>query len=114
VITETDIEDAATGTAVPGLQVEGLDVRLDSGIMTVAFSSLRYGFISQRNVTIQGHFTVANGDVKFVADRIQPRNLATSTIPGFVNQALDRYLAGWYVEALRVEPGRLVASVRPR
>lgn len=113
VITEADIEAGASGNTVPGLQVEGLDVQLGDGTMTVSFSRLRYGIVSLRNVTIQGHFTVANGDVTFVADRIQPRNLATSTIPGFVNQSLDQYLAGWYVEELQIEPGQLVASVRP-
>lgn len=113
-ICEADIEAAAAGNAVPGLQVQGLDVTLAGGGMTLTFASLRYGFVSLRNVTVQGYFTVVNGDVTFVAERIQPRNLATSILPGAINQALDSYLAGWYVESLRVEPGRLVAQVRPR
>ncbi len=114
VITEKDIEAAAAGDAVPGLQVQGLDVQLGNNTMTISFDSLRYGFVSLRNVTVQGHFEVVNGDVNFVADRIQPRNLATATIPGFVNQALDQSLAGWYVESLSIRPGALVAKVRPR
>lgn len=114
VITEMDIEAAAAGDAVPGLQVQGLDVQLGNNTMTISFDSLRYGFVSLRNVNVQGHFEVVNGDVNFVADRIQPRNLATATIPGFVNQALDQNLAGWYVESLSIRPGALVAKVRPR
>lgn len=114
VITEADIEAGASGDAMPGLQVQGLDVQFGNDSMVIAFDSLRYSFVSLRNVTVQGHFEVANGDVTFVADRIQPRNLATTAIPGFVNQALDQNLAGWYVESLSIEPGALVAKVRPR
>ncbi|MCS6845604.1 MAG: hypothetical protein NZ528_15000 [Caldilineales bacterium] len=114
ILREADIEAAAARNAVPGLQVQGLDVTLGSGGMVLTFASLRYGFVSLRNVTVQGSFAVANGDVNFVAERIQPRNPATSIIPGAINQALDNYLAAWYVESLRVEPGRLVAQVRPR
>lgn len=114
IIREADIEAAAAGNAVPGLQVQGLDVTLSSSGMTLTFASLRYGFVALRNVTVQGYFTVTNGDVTFVAERIQPRNLATAVIPGMINQALDGYLADWHVESLRSEPGRLVVQVRPR
>ncbi len=111
-ITAEDIEQGAA--SVPGLQVTGLDVQFASDSMTLSFDSLRYSFVSMRNVTVQGHFTVNNCDVEFVADSINPRNLATSAIPGFVNQSLDQQLAPWCVESLAVQPGQLVVSVRPR
>lgn len=111
-ITADDIEQGAA--SVPGLQVTGLDVQFASDSMTLSFDSLRYSFVSMRNVTVQGHFTVNNCDVEFVADSINPRNLATSAIPGFVNQSLDQQLAPWCVESLAVQPGQLVVSVRPR
>ncbi len=112
VITADDIEQGAT--SVPGLQVTGLDVQFGSNTMTMSFDSLRYSFVSLRDVTIEGHFEVNNGDVNFVADRISPRNLATSAIPGFINQSLDQQLGQWYVESLSIQPGQLAATVRPR
>jgi hypothetical protein len=112
VITADDIEQGAT--SVPGLQVTGLDVQFGSNTMTMSFDSLRYSFVSLRDVTIEGHFEVNNGDVTFVADRISPRNLATSAIPGFINQSLDQQLGQWYVESLSIQPGQLAATVRPR
>lgn len=112
VITADDIEQGAT--SIPGLQVTGLDVAFGSNTMTMSFDSLRYSFVSLRDVTIEGHFEVNNGDVDFVADRISPRNLATSAIPGFINQSLDQQLGQWYVESLTIQPGQLAATVRPR
>ncbi|MBE2235989.1 MAG: hypothetical protein IAE85_21035 [Anaerolinea sp.] len=111
-ITANDIEQGAS--SVPGLQVTGLDVQFANDSMTLSFDSLRYSFVSLRNVTVQGHFTVNNCDVEFVADSISPRNLATSAIPGFVNQSLDQQLGAWCVESLAIQPGQLVVSVRPR
>ena len=111
-ITANDIEQGAS--SVPGLQVAGLDVQFANDSMTLSFDSLRYSFVSLRNVTVQGHFTVNNCDVEFVADSISPRNLATSAIPGFVNQSLDQQLGAWCVESLAIQPGQLVVSVRPR
>lgn len=114
VITEAEIERQAAANAVPGLEVQGLDVEFGNGAMTVAFDSLRYGFLSLRDVVVEGRFTVNNGQVTFVADRIQPRNLATAAIPNFVNQALSGQLGQWYVESLRIEPDQMVVQVRPR
>ena len=112
VITADDIEQGAT--SVPGLQISGLDVTFGNNTMTMSFDSLRYSLVSLRNVVIQGRFVVSNGDVDFVADSISPRNLATGAIPGFINQSLDQQLSAWYVEAVTVQPGQLVATVRPR
>jgi hypothetical protein len=112
VITADDIEEGAT--SVPGLQISGLDVQFGNDSMTMSFDSLRYSFVSMRDVTLEGHFEVSNGDVDFVADRISPRNLATGAIPGFVNQSLDQQLGEWYVESLTIQPGQLVATVRLR
>jgi hypothetical protein len=112
VITSDDIEQGAT--SVPGLQISGLDVQFGNNTMTMSFDSLRYSFVSMRNVTIEGRFVVNNCDVDFVADRITPRNLATGAIPGFINQSLDQQLGAWCVESLAVQPDQLVASVRPR
>lgn len=112
IITADEIEQGAT--SVPGLQISGLDVQFGANTMTMSFDSLRYSFVSLRNVTIEGRFVVNNCDVDFVADRITPRNLATGAIPGFVNQSLDQQLGAWCVEALAMQPGQLVATVRPR
>lgn len=112
VITADEIEEGAT--SVPGLQVSGLDVQFGNGVMTMRFDSLRYSFVSLRNVTIEGRFVVNNCDVDFVADRITPRNLATGAIPGFINQSLDQQLGDWCVESVAVQPGQLAATVRPR
>jgi len=112
VITADDIEQGAT--SVPGLQITGLDVQFGNDTMAMSFDSLRYSFVSLRNVTVEGHFTVSDCNVDFVADSINPRNLATSAIPGFINQSLDQQLGAWCVEALTIQPGQLVASVRPR
>ena len=111
-ITADEIEEGAT--SVPGLQVSGLDVQFGNGVMTMRFDSLRYSFVSLRNVTIEGRFVVNNCDVDFVADRITPRNLATGAIPGFINQSLDQQLGTWCVESVTVQPGQLAATVRPR
>lgn len=113
-ITEAQIEELAASGQVPGLTIDGLDVTFGDDTMTVFFSSLRYGFISLRDVTVEGHFEVSNGAATFVADRITPRNLATTQIPGFVNQALGQQFSQWYVESLSIEPGTLTATVRPR
>lgn len=112
VITAEDIEEGAS--SVPGLQITGLDVTFGNNSMTMAFDSLRYSFVSMRNVTVVGRFVVNNCDVDFVADSISPRNLATSAIPGFINQSLDQQLGAWCVEGLAVQPEQLVATVRPR
>lgn len=112
VITAEDIEQGAS--SVPGLQINGLDVTFGDDAMTMSFDSLRYSFVSLRNVTVEGRFVVNNCDVDFVADRITPRNLATGAIPGFINQSLDQQLGAWCVESLTVQPGELVATVRPR
>lgn len=111
-ITAEDIEEGAS--SVPGLQISGLDVTFGNNTMTMRFDSLRYSFVSMRNVTVEGRFVVNNCDVDFAADRITPRNLATGAIPGFINQSLDQQLGAWCVEALAVQPGQLVATVRPR
>lgn len=113
-ITEAQIEQQAAQNTVPGLAVTGLDVAFGQDAMTVYFATLTYSILSLRDVTVEGHFEVANGDVNFVADRIDPNNLATGMIPGFVNQALDQQLGNWYVESMRIEPGQLVAQVRPK
>ncbi len=112
VITADDIEQGAT--SVPGLQIGGLDVQFGNNAMTMRFDSLRYSFVSLRNVTVEGRFLVNNCDLDFVADRITPRNLATGAIPGFINQSLDQQLGAWCVESLAVQPGQLAATVRPR
>ncbi len=112
VITAEDIEQGAS--SVPGLQISGLDVTFGNNTMTMTFDSLRYSFVSMRDVTVQGHFVVNNCDVDFVADSITPRNLATGAIPGFINQSLDQQLGAWCVESLAVQPGQLAATVRPR
>lgn len=114
IITEADIEQQAAANAVPGLQISGLNVDFGSDTMTVSFDSLRYSLVSLRNVTVEGHFTVSNCDVNFVADTIRPRNLATTSIPGFVNQALDQALGTWCVDSLRIGPGQMVVQVQPR
>lgn len=113
-VTEEQIEQLAASGEVPGLTISGLDVTFGDDTMTVFFSSLRYGFISLRDVTVQGHFQVSNGTATFVADSITPRNLATTQIPGFVNQSLGQQFSQWYVEALAIEPGQLTATVHPR
>lgn len=114
IITEAEIEAAAANNTVPGLEVEGMNVRLGDESMTVTFDRLRYRFLSLRNVSVKGHFEVKNGDVDFVADQIQPRNLATAAIPSVTNQAVDQFLGQWYVKSLRIEPGQLVAQVQPK
>jgi hypothetical protein len=114
VITEAEVESLATANAVPGLQIQGLDVEFGDDVMTLGFDSLRYGFVSLRDVVVEGHFTVSNGQVTFVADRIQPRNLATNAIPGFINQALGQNLSQYYVESVRIEPDQLVATGQRR
>ena len=114
VVTEAEIEELAASGDVPGLTITGLDVTFGDDTMTVFFSSLKYGFISLRNVTVEGHFDVANGTATFVADSIDPRNLATTQIPGFVNQALGTQFSQWYVEDITITPGELCASVSPR
>lgn len=112
IISARDIEQGAT--SVPGLQISGLDVQFGNNTMTMSFDSLRYSFVSMRDVTVEGRFVVNNCDVDFVADRISPRNLATGAIPGFINQSLDQQLGAWCVESLAVQPGQLAATVRPR
>jgi hypothetical protein len=112
IISARDIEQGAT--SVPGLQISGLDVQFGNNTMTMSFDSLRYSFVSMRDVTVEGRFVVNNCDVDFVADRITPRNLATGAIPGFINQSLDQQLGAWCVESLAVQPGQLAATVRPR
>ncbi len=111
-ITEQQLEQQAS--SVPGLQVTGLDVTFANDSMTLSAATLRYSIVSIRNLTVQGHFTASNCDVTFVADRIQPRNLATSSIPNIVNQSLDQQLGQWCVETISIVPGQLVATVRPR
>lgn len=114
VVTEAEIEELAASGDVPGLTISGLDVTFGDDTMTVFFASLKYGFISLRNVTVEGHFDVVNGTATFVADSINPRNLATTQIPGFVNQALGQQFSQWYVEDITITPGELSASVSPR
>ncbi len=113
-ITEAEIEELAASGDVPGLVITGLDVTFGNDTMTVFFESLKYGFISMRNVTVEGHFDVSNGAATFVADSINPRNLATTQIPSFVNQALGQQFTQWYVEDITITPGELSASVSPR
>jgi hypothetical protein len=112
IITEQQLEQQAG--SVPGLQVTGLNVSFANDSMTLSADSLRYSIVSIRNLTVQGHFTASNCDVTFVADRIQPRNLATSAIPNLVNQTLDQQLGQWCVESIAIAPGQLVTTVRPR
>ena len=114
VVTEAEIEEMAASGTVPGLTITGLDVTFGDETMTVFFSNLKYGFVSMRNVTVEGHFEVSNGTATFVADNISPRNLATTQIPGFVNQALATQFSQWYVEDVTITPGQLSASVSPR
>lgn len=111
-ITEQQLEQQAS--SVPGLQVTGLDVTFANDSMTLSAATLRYSIVSIKNLTVQGHFTASNCDVTFVADSIQPRNLATSSIPNIVNQSLDQQLGQWCVETISIAPGELVATVRPR
>ena len=111
-VTAQQLEEQAS--SVPGLQVTGLDVAFDNNSMTLSAANLRYSIVSIRNLTVQGHFTASNCDVTFVADSIQPRNLATSSIPNIVNQSLDQQLGQWCVETISIVPGQLVATVRPR
>ncbi len=111
-VTEQQLEEQAS--SVPGLQVTGLDVTFDNNSMTLSAASLRYSIVSIKNLTVQGHFTASNCDVTFVADSIQPRNLATRSIPNMVNQSLDQQLGQWCVETISIVPGELVATVRPR
>ena len=92
----------------------GLDVIFDNNSMTLSASTLRYSIVSIKNLTVHGHFTASNCDVTFVADSIQPRNLATRSIPNMVNQSLDQQLGQWCVETISIVPGELVATVRPR
>lgn len=115
VITEEQIQDLAGSNAVDGLTIQGLEVELqEDGTMVLSFDSLRYGFISLRQTTVRGQLVESDGRVSFVVTDIQPRNLATGAIPGFINQAMGQAFNTWYVEDLQTEAGQLELLVRPR
>ena len=99
---------------VQGLTLDGFEAQVLDGTLVMQFDRLRYGFVSVREARIEGHLEVQHGQVSFVADRIQPRNLVTSAIPAFINQSLAQATGEWYVEDARLEPGQLVLVVRPR
>lgn len=112
VIRATDIENGTA--AVPGLTVVGLKVTMTAGVLTLRASSLSYTVLKLDNITISGHFTLADGIATFTADEINPRNLATMLLPTVINETLQQQLSQWYVERLTVEAGQLTATVRPR
>ncbi len=112
VIRAADIENGTA--AIPGLTVTGLKVTMTAGVLSLRAASLSYTVLKLDNISISGHFTLTDGVATFVADEINPRNLATSLLPTVINQTLQQQLSQWYVENLTVEAGQLTATVRPR
>lgn len=113
VITEADIEERARSASVQGATVEGLDVEFLPGRMRLRVARLGYGFLDLQDVLVEGALRAADGWPVFEATRIEPNNLATRVIPPLINQYLGWAASGWYVEDLRLEPGRLVLLARP-
>lgn len=113
-ISDGELTEMADTANVQGLTLDGFEAQVLDGTLVMQFDRLRYGFVSVREARIEGHLEVQDGQVSFVADRIQPRNLVTSAIPAFINQSLAQATGEWYVEDARLEPGQLVLVVRPR
>jgi hypothetical protein len=114
VLTEQQIEQMAGDIGLQGLTISGLDASFENDLMVVRADSLRYGFISIRDLVIKARPVAEDGLVTFQVESISPNNLATAAIPGLINQSLGQAFADWYVESVRVEPGQLVVTVRPR
>ena len=114
VVSEADVKQLAAGAAAQGIDIQGLDVQFKDGSMVLSADNLRYGFVSARNLVLQGRPLVANGRVTLQVDSVQPNNLVTAALPSVINQMLGQAFEQWYVEDLQVQPGQLVLTVRPR
>jgi len=114
VLTEQQIEQMAGDIGLQGLTITGLGVSFENDLMVVSADNLRYSFINIRDLVIQARPVAENGTVTFQVQSISPNNLATAAIPGLINQTLGQAFSDWYVESVRVEPGQLVVTVRPK
>ena len=90
VVSEADVEQLAASAAAQGLDVQGLDVQFKDGSMVLSADNLRYGFVSARNLVLQGRPQVADGRVTFQVDSVQPNNLVTAALPSVINQLLGQ------------------------
>ncbi|MEA3334619.1 MAG: hypothetical protein U9R25_01825 [Chloroflexota bacterium] len=114
VVTEEEVEALAGDSPVEGLTLDGLQVRFNDGTMTLTVDNMRYGFIGVKNLKVVAQPYASNGQVGVEIVEMSPRSLVTAAIPGLLDQNLGQLTAEWYVEDLRVEPGELVLTVRPR
>lgn len=113
VLTDAQLEELASSYSMQGVDVQGVQVEFRQGSLAVSATRVRYGFFTINNLIVEGRVRVTNGKVSFIADRIQPRNLATAALPTLVDQFLTQALQGWYVESLQLEPGRMILRLRP-
>ncbi len=80
--------------------------------MTLRAAQLSYGVLSLRDVVVEGTLRAEDGVPVFDTTQIEPSSFATNLIPPLINQFLGMAANDWYVEDVRVEPGRLVLMVR--
>lgn len=113
-VREDDIEALVTQPAVTQqFTVENLDVTFDDGTIQLVADRVAYGLLAVDNLTLEGTVTAVDGRPRLEVTRIQPNTLVTGAIPGLLTRLLESRTAGYYVEDIQIDDGRMTIRVRP-
>ena len=113
-ITEADVARAlASGVAAQqGLTTDGLAVRFTGGKLRLTATTLAYGPIRVRDLTLVGVLVAQQGQLQLQTETISPSGLVTALIPALANQALAQYAGQWYIEDVQTLEGQLAVRIR--
>ncbi len=115
IVTEQDLEDSVNSDAVQEqVQTENFDAAFTGGKVILTVDSLRYGIISMGALRVVGTVTASDGVAHFNAESVEPNNLLTAAVPAMLERVLTASTAGYYVEDVEVQEGRIVYTVRPK
>lgn len=110
-------EDIAALVAQPEVEqqftVENLDVTFDNDMIELAADRLVYGPLAVTNLVLRGTAEAVDGQLRLEVTHIEPNNLVTAAIPGLLTRLLESRTAGYYVEDIQIDDGRMTIRVTP-
>ena len=114
IVTEQDLEDSVNSDEMQEqVQTENFDATFTGGKVILTVDSLRYGILNMGSLRVVGTVTATDGVAHFNTESVEPNNLLTAAIPGLLERVLTGSTAGYYVEDVEVQEGRIVYTVRP-
>ncbi len=114
-VTEADLEQMVNSDQVQEqVQTENFDATMTGGRLIMTVDRLQFGMLNLGPLRVVGTIVARDGVAHFQAESVEPNNLLTAAVPGLLDRVLTSSTAGFYVESVEIQEGRIVYKVRPR